>query len=65
MRELKEIRSGALTGKYAAGARPSGLRRFLPCFRGKRLAALRSVVSLLREIGELYTKSPAQVALRC
>src|SRR5262245_1962852 len=59
------LASGALTGKYrATRARPSGLRRFLPYFRGKRLAALEPVVNLLREIGERYAKSPAQVALR-
>jgi aryl-alcohol dehydrogenase-like predicted oxidoreductase len=58
------LASGALTGKYTAGARPSGLRRFLPSFRRKGLAALEPVVNLLREIGEHYGKSPAQVALR-
>src|SRR5215216_2400768 len=58
------LAGGALTGKYAAGARPAGLRRFLPSFRPKGLAALEPVVSLLREIGERYAKSPAQVALR-
>jgi aryl-alcohol dehydrogenase-like predicted oxidoreductase len=58
------LASGALTGKYTAGARPAGLRRFLPSFRRKGLAALEPVVNLLREIGERYGKSPAQVALR-
>jgi len=58
------LASGALTGKYAAGARPTGLRRFFPYFRGKGLEALGPVVNLLREIGERYAKSPAQVALR-
>jgi aryl-alcohol dehydrogenase-like predicted oxidoreductase len=59
------LASGALTGKYgAARARPSGLRRFLPFFREKGLATLEPVVNLLREIGERYAKSPAQVALR-
>jgi aryl-alcohol dehydrogenase-like predicted oxidoreductase len=58
------LASGALTGKYTAGARPTGLRRFLPSFRRKGLAALEPVVNLLREIGERYGKSPAQVALR-
>jgi aryl-alcohol dehydrogenase-like predicted oxidoreductase len=58
------LASGALTGKYTAGARPSGLRRFLPSFRQKGLAALEPVVNLLREIGERYGKRPSQVALR-
>ena len=58
------LASGALTGKYVAGARPTGLRRFMPTFRGKRLEAVAPVVALLREIGERYAKTPAQVALR-
>src|SRR6266540_3900922 len=58
------LASGALTGKYTAGVRPTGLRRFMPMFRAKGLAALGPVVNLLREIGERYAKSPAQVALR-
>jgi aryl-alcohol dehydrogenase-like predicted oxidoreductase len=58
------LASGALTGKYGAGARPRGLRRWLPYFRGKGLKALEPVVQLLREIGARYGKSPAQVALR-
>jgi len=58
------LASGALTGKYLNGARPSGLRRFMPNFRGKGRAAVEPVVSLLREIGERYGKSAAQVALR-
>jgi diketogulonate reductase-like aldo/keto reductase len=33
-------------------------------FRGKGLEAVAPVVALLREIGERYSKSPAQVALR-
>jgi aryl-alcohol dehydrogenase-like predicted oxidoreductase len=58
------LASGALTGKYAAGVRPAGLRRFTGPFRGKGLQAVGPVVSLLREIGDRYSKSPAQVALR-
>jgi aryl-alcohol dehydrogenase-like predicted oxidoreductase len=58
------LASGAVTGKYASGARPTGLRRFLPYFRRKGLAAVEPVVNLLREIGERYGKTPAQVALR-
>jgi len=58
------LASGALTGKYGAGVKPTGLRRFFPYFRRKGLAAVEVVVNLLREIGERYAKSPAQVALR-
>jgi aryl-alcohol dehydrogenase-like predicted oxidoreductase len=59
------LASGALTGKYTRGTRPSGFfRRFMPNFREKGLAAIEPVIKLLREIGERYGKSPAQVALR-
>jgi aryl-alcohol dehydrogenase-like predicted oxidoreductase len=58
------LASGALTGKYAAGARPTGMRRFMRYFRGKGLEAVAPVVALLREIGARYSKSPSQVALR-
>jgi len=58
------LASGALTGKYIGGVRPTGLRRFMPNFRAKGLEAVEAVVNLLREIGERYSKSPAQVALR-
>jgi aryl-alcohol dehydrogenase-like predicted oxidoreductase len=59
------LASGALTGKYSTGARPTGFfRRFMPNFRGKGLVAVESVVNLLREIGERHDKSPAQVAIR-
>ena len=55
---------GALTGKYSSTKRASGFRRFLPNFRGKAIDAVQPVVELLREIGERYSKSPSQVALR-
>lgn len=58
------LASGALTGKYANGTRPTGMRRFMGYFRGKGLEAVTPVVTLLREIGTRYGKSPAQVALR-
>ncbi len=58
------LASGALTGKYVAGDRPTGLRRFMGSFREKGLEAAAPVVALLREIGGRYSKSPAQVALR-
>jgi len=58
------LANGALTGKYAAGTRPTGFRRFMGRFRGKGRETVGPVVALLREIGEHYGKSPAQVALR-
>ena len=58
------LASGALTGKYTAGTKPTGLRRYMGYFRGKGSAAVGPVVALLREIGGRYEKSPAQVALR-
>lgn len=58
------LAGGALTGKYRPGDRPTGFRRFMPYFRGKGLEAVAPVVSLLRDIGAAYGKSPAQVALR-
>jgi len=58
------LASGALTGKYLTGAKPTGFRRWLSYFSGKGLEAVTPVVALLREIGERYSKSPAQVALR-
>lgn len=58
------LASGALTGKYSAGAHPKGLRRFMPYFRGKGLEEVEPVVRLLRKIGEHHGKTPAQIALR-
>jgi aryl-alcohol dehydrogenase-like predicted oxidoreductase len=58
------LASGALTGKYADGARPAGLRRFMRAFRGSGRAAAAPVIALLREIGERHGMKPAQIALR-
>jgi aryl-alcohol dehydrogenase-like predicted oxidoreductase len=55
---------GALTGKYRPGDRPKGIRRFSRYYRGDGLKKVQSVVALLGEIGEGYSKTPAQVALR-
>jgi aryl-alcohol dehydrogenase-like predicted oxidoreductase len=55
---------GALTGKYSAKTKASGFRRFLPSFRGKAMDTVQPVVELLREIGERYSKTLSQVALR-
>lgn len=56
---------GMLTGKYSAQNRPGGFfRRILPQYNRKTLGAIQPVVKLLREIGERYSKTPSQVALR-
>lgn len=55
---------GALTGKYSATVRPTGMRRMTGLFRGNKLAAVTQIVTMLREIGERHSKTPAQVALR-
>ena len=51
-------------GKYRPGDRPKGIRRFGRYFRGDGLEKAQPVVDLLGEIGERYSRSPAQVALR-
>lgn len=59
------LAGGLLTGKYSAEKRPTGFyRRVLPRYRRKALDAIQPVVGLLTEIGERYSKSPSQVALR-
>lgn len=55
---------GALTGKYTATQKASGLRRFMPNFNKKAMNAVQPVVELLRQIGQRYSKTPSQVALR-
>lgn len=55
---------GALTGKYSAKLKPGGMRSMMPNFRGKAIQAVQVVVDQLREIGERYSKTPSQVALR-
>lgn len=58
------LASGALTGKYLAGVRPRGFRRFMPAFRRNRQESVASVVALLREIGAHHGTGPTQVAIR-
>jgi aryl-alcohol dehydrogenase-like predicted oxidoreductase len=58
------LAGGALTGKYSATRKASGLRRFMPNFSRKTMEALQPVITLLRQIDERYSKSPSQVALR-
>jgi aryl-alcohol dehydrogenase-like predicted oxidoreductase len=49
---------------YRPGDRAQGVRRFDRSFRKDGLERLQPVVALLREVGERYSKTPAQVALR-
>jgi aryl-alcohol dehydrogenase-like predicted oxidoreductase len=54
-----------LTGKYSVKNRAGGFfRRILPQYNRKALEAIQPVLKLLREIGERYSKTPNQVALR-
>jgi aryl-alcohol dehydrogenase-like predicted oxidoreductase len=59
------LAGGRLTGKYSADRRAGGFfRRILPQYGRQAMAAVQPVIQRLREIGERYAKSPAQVALR-
>jgi aryl-alcohol dehydrogenase-like predicted oxidoreductase len=58
------LASGALTGKYSAEVRPTGVRRRMEAFRPKNIGPLSEVLALLRRIGDGYGKSTGQVALR-
>lgn len=59
------LAGGRLTGKYSAQNRAGGFfRRILPQFGRKAMQELQPVIELLREIGETYSKTPSQVALR-
>jgi aryl-alcohol dehydrogenase-like predicted oxidoreductase len=59
------LAGGMLTGKYSAQNRPGGFfRRILPQYNRKALEAIQPVIALLKSIGEKYSRSPSQVALR-
>ena len=59
------LAGGRLTGKYSAQNRAGGLfRRILPQYGRKALEGIQPVIKLLRELGDRYSKSPSQVALR-
>jgi aryl-alcohol dehydrogenase-like predicted oxidoreductase len=59
------LAGGRLTGKYSAQNRPDGFfRRILPQYNRKMLEAIQPVIKLLREIGDRYSKTPSQIALR-
>jgi aryl-alcohol dehydrogenase-like predicted oxidoreductase len=59
------LAGGMLTGKYSPQNRAGGFfRRILPQYNRKSLEALQPVIKILREIGDRYSKTPSQVALR-
>ena len=59
------LAGGALTGKYDAKNRAGGFfRRIRPDFGKKAMEAIQPVIAILREIGDRYSKTPSQVALR-
>ena len=58
------LAGAALTGKYSATKKAGGLRRFLPNFSRRAMQALQPVMQLLHQIGDRYSKTPSQVALR-
>ncbi|MDJ0717491.1 MAG: aldo/keto reductase [Prochloraceae cyanobacterium] len=57
------LAQGLLAGKYTADNPPVGARRLDPKFSRSGLAKIEPVLSLLRQIGEKYDRTPAQVAL--
>lgn len=57
------LAQGLLTGKYSAGKSPTGARQFDSRFKQSGLEKIAPVMSLLRQIGEKYDKTPSQVAL--
>lgn len=57
------LAQGLLTGKYSATKSPGGARKFDSRFNQSGLEKIAPVMSLLRQIGEKYEKTPSQVAL--
>ncbi|NEP77900.1 MAG: aldo/keto reductase [Okeania sp. SIO3B3] len=57
------LAQGLLTGKYTAEKPPTGARQFDSRFQKKGLEKIAPVMSLLKQIGEKYDKTLAQVAL--
>ncbi len=57
------LAQGLLTGKYSPKNPPVGARQFDSRFNQNGLEKIEPVMKLLREIGEKYGKTPAEVAL--
>jgi aryl-alcohol dehydrogenase-like predicted oxidoreductase len=59
------LAGGMLTGTYSPQHRAGGFfRRILPQYNRRALEAIQPILKVLREVGERYSKSPSQVALR-
>jgi aryl-alcohol dehydrogenase-like predicted oxidoreductase len=59
------LAGGLLTGKYTSQNRPGGIfRRILPQYNRQVLEKIQPVIELLKSIGDKYSKTPSQVALR-
>ncbi|MEH2444706.1 MAG: aldo/keto reductase [Nostoc sp.] len=59
------LAQGLLTGKYSINTAetPTGARKIDPRFKKEGLQKIAPVISLLRNFGEKYDRTPAQVAL--
>ncbi len=59
------LAQGLLTGKYTVESykEPTGARRIDPQFSRRGLEKIAPVLALLRELGDRYDRTPAQVAL--
>ncbi|MEQ8756471.1 MAG: aldo/keto reductase [Coleofasciculus sp. G1-WW12-02] len=59
------LAQGLLTGKYTpeSDVKPTGARQLDPRFSKGGLEKIASVIKLLRQLGERYDRTPAQVAL--
>ncbi|MBD2100228.1 aldo/keto reductase [Leptolyngbya sp. FACHB-261] len=59
------LAQGLLTGKYSPDSltTPTGARRFDQRFQRSGLEQIEPVLSLLRQFGEMHSRTPAQVAL--
>jgi aryl-alcohol dehydrogenase-like predicted oxidoreductase len=57
------LAQGLLTGKYTASNPPTGARSLDRRFQAAGLIKLQPVLAKLSELGEKYSKTPAQVAL--
>ena len=57
------LAQGLLTGKYNVSNPPTGARSMDKRFQAAGLQQLQPVLAKLNELGEKYTKTPAQVAL--
>jgi aryl-alcohol dehydrogenase-like predicted oxidoreductase len=59
------LAQGLLTGKYTVDSykQPTGARRIDPQFNRRGLEKIAPVLALLREFGDRYDRTPAQVAL--